>query len=64
MKLICDRCGKELDSKGMNYVGMSINDYADSNSDLECWEFCHDCMSSIKHSILTNISRYENEGKG
>ena len=58
-KMFCDRCGKELDAKNMKYVGMSINDYADDNSELEHWDFCHECSSSIKHSMLKNIADYD-----
>lgn len=59
IKLFCDRCGKELDNENMNYVGLSINDYADDNKDLEHWDFCHECASSIKHSMVKNIADNE-----
>lgn len=59
LKMYCDRCGKELDQGNMKYVGLSINDYADDTSDLEHWDFCHECAVSIKYSMKRNIYDYK-----
>ena len=63
-KCLCDRCGRELDYYGMNYVGLSITDYGNKEDDGDYWDFCQDCASSIRHAIVFDIAQYEREGKG
>ena len=65
IKLLCDRCGKELDHKNMRYCGMIINNYYDEDSDRsrETWGFCHECAFSIKQSIVRNIAEYDSAKK-
>ena len=51
----CDRCAKELDGRNMNYVSVMIDDFADNENDPEHWQFCHDCYTIVKASILKTM---------
>ena len=64
-KLLCDRCGKELDHKNMKYVGVIFHNYyaEDPDTGYEAWDFCHECAFSIKQSIVRNIAEYDNSVK-
>ena len=51
----CDRCGKELDGRKMNYVSVMIDDFADHENGTEHWQFCHDCYMIVKASMLKTM---------
>ena len=52
----CDKCGKELDGRNMDYVGIMIDDYADNEGGTEHWQLCHDCYTSVKRALIKAIA--------
>ena len=64
IKFFCDRCGEELDHENMKYACVSFKDYESNTTGLETWDFCHECASSIKHSMVKNIAEHNKEKQG
>lgn len=59
-KIICDRCGKNLDSENMDYIAVSIADYSkEDSSAFRHWDFCHECISHVENSMMLEMITYQ-----
>ena len=55
MKCICDRCGKMLDYREMDYTGVMFDNYAEREKEPENWQFCSKCGEEVRDAILAYI---------
>lgn len=53
IKIVCDRCGKEIDIVNSDCVGLTIDRH--DGDEQEKWEFCKECAFKVKHAIIKNI---------
>lgn len=58
IKVICDRCKGEIDGRSDNY--RKIYFMFGHDDDVEEYDLCPDCFTSIKRSIIDNLLEYEN----
>ena len=57
LKIYCDRCKKEINQQNSNEYRKIYCLFGDDNE--EEWDFCPDCFSSVKRSIINNLVDYE-----
>lgn len=59
-KILCDRCGKEIDEYSMTTVDFDYAKrfYSMDDYDLFHWELCYDCKNDLKKFL--NERRYQN----
>lgn len=55
-KLYCDRCKKEMDLHKENDIHVW---FAFPNGETEEWDFCEECVMSVKRSVINNLIDYE-----
>ena len=56
LKIICDRCKCEIDGRSDDYRKMYFM-FGD-NDDTEEYDFCAECFTSVKRSIVRNLMDY------
>lgn len=59
LKIICDRCKREIDGKSGNYRKIYFT--VEPQADTEEYDFCEECCISIKRSIIQNMIDYEKD---
>ena len=57
IKVICDRCKGEIDGRSDDYRKMYF--MFGNDDDVEEYDFCPDCFTSVKRSIVENLLEYE-----
>ena len=57
IKIICDRCKCEINGRSDNY--RKIYFMFGHDDDVEEYDLCPDCFTSIKRSIVNNLLEYE-----
>ena len=57
LKIICDRCKCEIDGRSNDY--RKIYFMFGNDDDVEEYDLCSDCFTSVKRSIVQNFLDYE-----